>query len=134
MVNALAKSDIMRTSEIRESDAKGRHTTTYRQMIELENGAVLIDTPGMRELGMCDVGEGIDETFSDIVELQSHCKFRDCKHDTEPGCAVKAALEDGTLTRERYELFRNLHSESDKSGKMKAIAKYRKELNRQLRN
>lgn len=134
LVNTLAKSDIMRTSEIRESDAKGRHTTTYRQMIELENGAVLIDTPGMRELGMCDVGEGIDETFSDIVELQSHCKFRDCKHDTEPGCAVKAALEDGTLTRERYELFRNLHSESDKSGKMKAIAKYRKELNRQLRN
>ena len=97
-------------------------------------GEFLVDTPGMRELGMCDVGEGIDETFSDIVELQSHCKFRDCKHDTEPGCAVKAALEDGTLTRERYELFRNLHSESDKSGKMKAIAKYRKELNRQLRN
>ncbi len=134
LVNALAGSEIMRMSEIRESDAKGRHTTTYRQMIELENGAVLIDTPGMRELGMCDVREGIDETFSDIVELQSRCKFRDCKHDTEPGCAVKAALADGRITRERYELYRNLQSESDKAGKMKAIAKYRKELNRQSRN
>ncbi|MEE1342503.1 MAG: GTPase RsgA, partial [Lachnospiraceae bacterium] len=111
-------------------DSKGRHTTTYRQMIELVNGAILIDTPGMRELGMCGADEGIDETFSDIVELEACCKFSDCKHDTEPGCAVKAAIEAGTLSRDRYELFRRLHLESNKAAKMKAVSKQRKIINR----
>lgn len=97
LVNAIAGKEIMKTSGIREDDGKGRHTTTYRQMIELANGATLIDTPGMP-----------------------------CRHDTEPGCAIKAAIEAGTLPRERYELFRNLHAESDKAAKMKAITKQRK--------
>jgi len=130
LVNALAGKEIMKTSEIREDDSKGRHTTTYRQMIELENGAILIDTPGMREMGMCDAGKGIDETFSDIAELQEQCRFSDCSHTSEPGCAIKAALAEGTLSQERYELYCNLHSESDKASKMKAIAKRRKELNK----
>lgn len=128
LVNALAKEEIMKTSAIREEDAKGRHTTTHRQMIYLKDGVTLIDTPGMRELGLCDVEDGIDETFSDIVELESRCKFSDCRHDTESGCAVKSALSDGTLSFERYELYRKLHLGSDKSKKMKAIAKYRKEI------
>ena len=128
LVNAIVGEEIMKTSEIREEDSKGRHTTTYRQLLELPNGARIIDTPGMRELGMCDVDEGIDETFSDIAELEICCKFSNCKHDTEPGCAVKAAIEDGTLSMERFELFQKLHWESNKSAKMKAIAKYRKEM------
>lgn len=130
LVNAIVGEEVMKTSGIREDDAKGRHTTTYRQMLTLENGAVLIDTPGMRELGMCGVDEGIDETFSDIADLAACCRFRDCKHDTEPGCAIKAALEAGTLSRERLELFQKLHTESDKGAKMKAIAKQRRIINK----
>lgn len=130
LVNGLVGEEIMKTSGIREDDAKGRHTTTHRQMITLENGAVLIDTPGMRELGMCGVEEGIDETFSDIAELAACCRFRDCRHDTEPGCAVKAALEAGTLSRERLELFLKLHEESGKAAKMKAIARQRRIINK----
>ena len=128
LVNAIIGKEIMKTSEIRLEDSKGRHTTTYRKMIELPNGARIIDTPGMRELGMCDVDNGIDETFSDIVELEACCRFSDCKHLTEPGCAIKAALEEGTLSKERYELFTGLHSESKHTAKMKSISKQRKNL------
>lgn len=130
LVNALAGEEIMKTSEIREEDSKGRHTTTYRQMLEVKDGVFIIDTPGMRELGMCDVDEGIDDTFSDITELEASCRFSDCKHDTEPGCAVKAAIEDGTLSWERFELFQNLHNESNHAKKMKNIAKQRKVINK----
>lgn len=115
----------------RECDSKGRHTTTHRQMIVLENGARIIDTPGMRELGMCDTDEGIDDTFSDISELESCCKFSDCRHETEPGCAIKAAIADGTLAVERYELYRSLHEESRHAAKMKEISKRRKQLKKQ---
>jgi putative ribosome biogenesis GTPase RsgA len=82
----------------------------------------------MREIGMAEVREGIDETFSDIVELESRCKFSDCRHETEPGCAVKAALESGELSVERYELYRNLGAENDRNyAKKKAISKWQKE-------
>ncbi len=126
LVNALCSREVMKTSAVRENDSKGRHTTTYRQMLELPNGARIIDTPGMRELGMCDVDDGIDEMFSDIAELEKCCKFCDCRHDTEPGCAVRAALKSGVLSMERYELYRKLHAESNHAAKMKAIAKMRK--------
>ncbi len=128
LVNAIAGEEIMKTSGIRENDSKGRHTTTHRQMIELGNGARIMDTPGMRELGMCDVDEGIDETFSDIKELELCCRFRDCRHETEPGCAVKNAINEGRLSRERYELFKSLHTESRKTAKMKEISKMRKDI------
>lgn len=131
LVNALVQEDVMKTSEIRESDSKGRHTTTHRQMIVLLNGARIIDTPGMRELGMCDTDQGIDDTFSDIAELESCCKFSNCRHETEPGCAIKAAIADGTLSRERYELYQSLHSESRHAAKMKDISKWRKQLKKQ---
>lgn len=130
LVNALMGEEIMKTSSIRECDSKGRHTTTHRQIIELPSGAVIIDTPGMREIGMCDVDEGIDETFEDIKELECRCRFRDCKHDTEPGCAVKAALVNGSLTKERLALYQNLHDESSKAAKMKKIAQQRKLINK----
>ena len=126
IVNYLAKEEVMKTSEIREDDAKGRHTTTYRQMFILPGNVTIIDTPGMRELGMCDASSGIDETFSDIAQLQSRCRFSDCKHDTEPGCAIKQALEDGTLSWERYELYLGLQKENgNNSQKMKEIGKLR---------
>jgi len=131
LTNALVGEKIMKTSAVREEDSKGRHTTTNRQMLELKNGAVLIDTPGMRELGMCDVDEGIDETFADVAEIACNCKFSDCKHNSEPGCAIKAAIADGTLSKDRYELYLSLHSESNKSGLMKTVAKKRKMINKE---
>ena len=121
LVNALAGTEIMKTGEIREKDAKGRHTTTYREMIEL---------PSMREIGLCDVDEGIDDTFEDIAELAAQCRFRDCTHTNEPRCAVRQALENGQLSKARFELYRSLHVESRKSADMKAIAKARKVLNK----
>ena len=121
---------IMKTGDIREKDAKGRHTTTYRNMIELPSGVIVIDTPGMREIGLCDVDEGIDDTFEDIAELAAQCRFRDCMHTNEPRCAVRQALENGQLSKERFELYRSLHVESRKSADMKAIAKARKALDK----
>lgn len=127
LVNALAGKEIMKTGAIRDKDAKGRHTTTHREMILLPSGVVMIDTPGMRELGMCDVSEGIDDTFSDITELAKKCRFGDCTHKSEPDCAIKKALKEGTLSEERWLLYKSLQKESRKSGKMKQIAKMRKE-------
>ncbi len=115
LLNVISGRENMRTSAVRERDSKGRHTTTHRQLIELESGVTIIDTPGMREIGMADVAEGIDDTFSDIVELECQCRFSNCRHDTEPGCAVKAALKDGTLSKERYRLFLGLRSENKKN-------------------
>lgn len=132
LVNAICGQDIMQTSAIRESDSKGRHTTTYRQLLTLPNGVTIIDTPGMREIGMADVADGIDDTFADIVELERCCKFSDCKHETEPGCAVKKALEDGSLSWERYELYCNLHRENVKNhAKKKEISKWVKQMRKQ---
>ncbi len=127
LINAITGEETMRTSEIRESDSKGRHTTTHRQLIELENGVCIIDTPGMREFGMANMEEGIDNTFSDIIELESCCKFSDCRHETEPGCAIKAAIESGQLSRERYELYKSLGAENKNNYALKKqISKWRK--------
>nr|MCR5418402.1 ribosome small subunit-dependent GTPase A [Lachnospiraceae bacterium] len=127
LVNALAGREVMKTSEIRESDSTGRHTTTHRQLLLLENGVSIIDTPGMREIGMAAVQSGIDETFSDITELERHCRFSNCRHETEPGCAIKAALESGELSRERWELYQNLGAENERNyAKKKQISKWAK--------
>ena len=119
LINAICGEDVMKTSEIREDDGKGRHTTTHRQLIELKNGVCIIDTPGMREVGMANVREGIDETFSDIVELESMCRFSNCRHESEPGCAVKVAIASGELSAERYELYKNLGRENTRNYAMK---------------
>ena len=111
LINTLAGREIMQTGGIREEDSKGRHTTTHRELIELD-GVSFIDTPGLRELGMIDAAEGIAGTFSDIAELVSQCAFSDCTHRSEPGCAVREALEDGTLSADRWKMFRRLEEEN----------------------
>lgn len=123
LINTLAGREIMEVSEIRTGDSKGRHTTTHRQMIEVD-GVSFIDTPGMRELGMCDVEEAIDSTFDDIAELICNCKFSNCHHDSEPGCAIKKALESGELLENRWKMYCNLQKESNwAKGHLKRVAK-----------
>lgn len=114
LVNVLAGETVMDTESVREKDSKGRHTTTYRQMFVLDSGVTIIDTPGMREFGMTEVEEGLRETFSDNVDLSSRCKFRNCSHESEPGCEVKAAIRSGILSEERLELYKRLRKEGKK--------------------
>lgn len=111
-LNELIGQDAFTTREVREKDGKGRHTTTSRQLIRLENGAIIIDTPGMRELGNFAVEDGLDETFSDIAALAEECMFRDCTHTHEKGCAVLAAVQDGSLTGKRYQNYLKMEKES----------------------
>ncbi len=125
LINAITGKETMKTGKIREDDSKGRHTTTHREMIFLENDVTVIDMPGMREIGMANTREGIEDTFSDIVRLESLCRFRDCRHETEPGCAVRAALESGELSRQRYELYQSLGAENQRNyAKKKEISKW----------
>ena len=101
LVNTLTGGDLL-TRPIREDDAHGRHTTSGRALYSLAAGGLLMDTPGMRELQLADAGSGIDDVFADIVALAAKCRFADCSHDSEPGCAVQAALADGSLDAARY--------------------------------
>ena len=103
----------MSVNGIRENDSKGRHTTTHRQLIRLESGGMIIDTPGMRELGMWDVSKGIGEAFEDVEAFTRMCRFSDCRHESEPGCAVRAAIERGELSEERWESYRQLKAEAE---------------------
>ncbi len=110
LINTLAGTH-QETSAVREDDQRGRHTTTGRSMHRLPNGGWLIDTPGMRELQLFDVSEALDEVFSDIAGLAASCRFADCAHETEPGCAVRAAIDAGELDAGRLRRFRKLQSE-----------------------
>ncbi len=112
LVNALAGEELMAVNDIREDDGRGRHTTTRRQLILLKNGVMVIDTPGMRELGMWDAGTGLGEAFSDVEQYFGRCKFTDCKHHTEPGCAVKAAIVSGKLSHQRWDSYLKLRREA----------------------
>ena len=129
LMNRLLGREIMKTSAIREKDGKGRHTTTARQLF-FQDGITLIDTPGMRELGLVDVQTGVSEAFSDIEELMGQCKFRDCSHGKEPGCAIQRALKNGELDQKRWQMYRNLMGESQKNADMKAIALQRRKMNK----
>ncbi|MBO9461414.1 ribosome small subunit-dependent GTPase A [Labrenzia sp. R5_0] len=111
LTNALSGTEDIATQAIREDDAKGRHTTTHRQLHVVPGGCLVLDTPGMRELQLTDVAAGIDDLFSDLNELASRCRFTDCRHETEPGCAVQAALEEGTLEPGRLNRWRKLKAE-----------------------
>ena len=113
LINALYGEDVQATAEVREDDAKGRHTTTWRELIALPGGGVVIDTPGMREFHIWMAGDGIHEAFPDVEKLAAGCRFRDCSHLVEKGCAVIAASESGRLTRERYESYVKLRKELD---------------------
>ena len=112
LVNALAGENIMTVSGIREDDSKGRHTTTHRQLIRLKSGVMIIDTPGMRELGMWDVSEGLGDAFADVERFLGKCRFSDCRHESEPGCAVRAALDAGDLDISRWESYQKLKAEA----------------------
>jgi ribosome biogenesis GTPase len=111
LVNRLVGHDLQRTRAVRESDQKGRHTTTHRQLIVLPGGGLLIDTPGLRELQLWDTGDGLGAAFDDIEALAPQCRFRDCRHDMEPGCAVKAAVAAGTLEARRLDSYLDLRRE-----------------------
>ncbi|MGN0688134.1 MAG: ribosome small subunit-dependent GTPase A [Oscillospiraceae bacterium] len=110
VINRLMGQDILETNGLRNDD-KGRHTTTHRELILLPQGGMVIDTPGMRELGMWDSDEGVDLTFSDILELAAQCKFSDCTHSGEKNCAVREAIDNGTLSEERFMSYNKLKSE-----------------------
>ena len=130
LVNALAGEELMAVNEIRDDDSKGRHTTTHRQLIMLSGGVMLIDTPGMRELGMWDVSEGLGETFSDVEQYFGKCKFSDCKHQSEPGCAVKLALDNGELPFKRWESYTKIKHEAKYSDDKTAFLRNRQELHK----
>lgn len=112
LLNNLLHQDLYKTQSIRAKDGRGKHTTTRRELIVLGNGAMLIDTPGMRELGVVGVESGLDDTFSEITELIEKCRFNDCKHTNEKGCAILKALEEGTISPERYKNYMKLYKES----------------------
>ncbi len=105
LVNAMLGRELLRTAAVREDDSRGRHTTTHRELIPLPGGAVLIDTPGMRELQLIGDDSSLARSFDEIAELGRQCRFKDCSHTEEPGCAVQAALADGRLDAERYESY-----------------------------
>ena len=111
LVNALAGEAVMATGAIREDDARGRHTTTHRELSRLPGGALILDTPGMRELGLIDADAGVAQAFEDIAALAGRCKFADCRHGNEPGCVVRSALETGTLDAARWKNFQKLQRE-----------------------
>jgi len=112
LVNALVGQEVLAVQETRARDGKGRHTTTARELFALPGGGVLIDTPGLRGVGLWDAGDGVGRTFPDIEELARACRFHDCAHAAEPGCAVLAAVDDGTLPERRLESYRKLLREN----------------------
>ncbi|HOJ11158.1 MAG TPA: ribosome small subunit-dependent GTPase A [Clostridiales bacterium] len=141
LVNALAGEEIMMVNEIREEDSRGRHTTTHRQLIMLSSGVMIIDTPGMRELGMWEVSTGLGEAFTDVESYFGKCRFSDCQHKSEPGCAIKEAMANGELSMERWSSYLQIKREAkfaddkagfllDKSKRNKSIA----QLSRQNKN
>jgi len=129
LVNALAGEVIMTVNSIREDDSKGRHTTTHRQLIRLKSGVMIIDTPGMRELGMWDISDGLGDAFADVEAFLGKCRFSDCRHETEPGCAIKAAIAIGELDASRWESYRKLKEEAvDKAEMLRRKREWHKSL------
>nr|WP_170403999.1 ribosome small subunit-dependent GTPase A [Ruegeria arenilitoris] len=111
LANALLESQSIETQTIREDDAKGRHTTTRRELHAMPNGCLVLDSPGMRELQLTDAAEGINGLFADIQELAAQCRFKNCQHDSEPECAVLKAIDEGVLDSDRLRRWRNLMAE-----------------------
>lgn len=132
LVNALLGQQRMEVKEIREDDSRGRHTTTHRQLLFLPGGAMLIDTPGMRELGMWNADEGLTDAFSDVEAFFGRCRFSDCHHIAEPGCAVQEAIARGILPAERWRSYRNLQKEmqysADKDEYMRQKSQWHKQI------
>ncbi|MBD0747944.1 ribosome small subunit-dependent GTPase A [Streptomyces sp. CBMA152] len=132
LANALLGADVMEVQAIRDVDGKGRHTTTTRNLLALPGGGVLIDTPGLRGVGLWDAETGVGQVFSEIEELARDCRFHDCAHEAEPGCAVLAAIEDGSLAERRLDSFRKLMRENRRIV-AKTDARLRNEIRRDWR-
>jgi ribosome biogenesis GTPase len=143
LINALFGEEVARTAEIRQSDKRGRHTTASRDLFLLPNGALLVDTPGLREAALIGDGSGVDEAFPELASLAAQCRFRDCRHRGEPGCAVQRALAEGLLDYRRYESYLDLLREARYHRAMaddnarraerirwKNVSKFQKELRR----
>ncbi len=111
LTNQLAGQTIQSVQSVRSDDNRGRHTTTHRELIILPSGGLLIDTPGMREIQMWSANEGLQETFADITSIVTLCRFRDCQHQNEPGCAVQQAIHDGQLDARRFRNYQKLQQE-----------------------
>lgn len=111
LVNQLLGTDKQRVRDVREADSRGRHTTTHSQLFVIPGGGIVMDTPGLRELQVWSDGEGLAHAFDDIEEIAANCRFRDCGHDREPGCAIRQALDDGTLSARRWQSYAKLKSE-----------------------
>ena len=142
LINNLLKKNILKTGQISHSTNKGRHVTDHRELFVLENGGIIIDTPGMRELGIIDNTEGIKTTFQEIFDISFKCKFPDCTHINETGCAVIEALNNGTIDRESYDNYQKIHKEqerfqttlAEKRKKDKVFGKIIKNYNKNFRN
>lgn len=113
IINLLARNELLPTGEVREKDSKGRHTTSRRELILSPTGALVIDTPGMRELQLWDADEGLEEAFADLLNIACRCKFTNCRHVDEIGCAVRPAITAGELAPERLDQYRKLKAEQD---------------------
>jgi ribosome biogenesis GTPase / thiamine phosphate phosphatase len=112
LLNNLINREMYKTNEIREKDGRGKHTTTSRELVVLENGSIIIDNPGMRELGMINIESGLNDTFNEIGELSRNCRYKDCTHTVEEGCAVLKGLVDGTISNDRYQNYIKMYKES----------------------
>ena len=112
LLNNLIHKELYKTQPIREKDGRGKHTTTRRELIVLENGSIVIDNPGMRELGIISMDSGLDDTFNEIAELSNQCRFKDCTHTVEKGCAILKAVEEGKISKERYNNYIKIYKES----------------------
>ena len=131
LVNALVAGEVAAEGDVREGDSKGRHTTTHRERHLLDGGGILVDTPGIREVGIWTDTEAVAESFPEIDELSERCRFRDCAHQSEPGCAVLAAVADGTVAAERLEAWRALDAEAASAELRADLVEYRRR-NRQF--
>ena len=133
LANRLMGDEALTSAEVRK-DGKGRHTTSHRQLLQLPSGALLIDTPGLRSVGLWETQETLDEgAFTDIEELATQCRFSDCAHEEEPGCAVRAALEDGTLSADRWASYRTLRAEADQITHARMLAERASKTGRRRR-
>lgn len=130
LVNVLVGAEVQATGHVREGDGKGRHTTVSREIIDLPCGGRVVDMPGVRGLGMWEADAGIGAAFSDIEEAAENCRFRDCRHENEPGCAVRAAVESGEISEERLSSYLSLKNETRKVRKRKEQSTWRKKPKR----
>ena len=128
LLNSLIGNDKFDTQSVSKIQSKGRHTTTSRQLVRLKSGAMIIDTPGMRELGSMSVDDGLDETFSEILELSQSCKFSNCSHTNEKGCAILASIKAGDLSEQRYQNYLKMKKESE-FNQMSYLDKKKKDKN-----